>query len=461
MATFRRRGPVPRLYDERGNRLSYPFDRAVPYLLADEPDGQRRAAADLSRGRLVCTATLGPNHIWLPRGLLAKVVALGARGELIERRLARQPLDFAWRATLDGRPTLDENQYGAVAAIVGGQGGLLVAPPGYGKTRMGLGVAAALRQPTLWLTHRKDLCEQVRRDALNYCALPPRAVGLFGMGRNVLGTHLTVCMVQTLASSPQDLAVLSKWAGTVVADEVHHLAATTWLHVMNHLPAAYRVGLTATPDREDGLEGIIRAALGGAFAEITQEMAVESGRIILPEVRMIEAGYQHRDKAGWDNVQRGRAQDASRNWLVGGLGVRELRESRRTVCLVTLKEHAELMGQVLGNQYRVPVAVISGEDQIATRGRAFKGCEQGKVILVCTPLFDEGLNLPSLDSLVMATPDKSSTGLHQRGGRLFRVSPGKGRPRLLDCCDMAVPSLARHAKIRLAFYKRMKWPIAS
>ena len=452
---------MPRLYDERGNRLLYAYDPSIPAMLYDTPDEQAKVAADLASGRVVCTATQDAAHLWLPRGLYRNLVALRVPFQFVERRLARQPVGFAWRPAFNGIPTLDENQFAAVSSIVGAQGGLLIAPPGYGKTRMGLGIAAAFRQPALWLTHRKDLAEQVRKDALNYYALSPRAVGLFGMGRNYFGTHLVVAMVQTLATTPRDLEALSGWAGTVIADEVHHLAATTWLQVMNHLPGAYRVGLTDTPTREDGLEGIIRAGLGGVVAEITQEQAVASGRIILPEVHMVETGYHHAGDGKWESVQHGRAQDPGRNWLVGGLAVRELRENRRTVCLVDLVEHAELMGRTLGAQYRVPVAVISGQDQLATRGRAFKGCEQGRLILVCTPLFDEGLNLPALDSLVMATPGKSHTGVHQRGGRLFRVQEGKGTPRLWDCCDMNVPSLARQAKIRLAFYRFKRWPLAS
>ncbi|MFB3852578.1 MAG: DEAD/DEAH box helicase [Vicinamibacterales bacterium] len=196
----------------------------------------------------------GPDgEMLVPRGAVALVRQVCAA--------TREPVFFEdRRVSLPSEPLalklgLRDYQEEAVTALVRNVQGCAVVPCGGGKTVIGTAAAARIGQPTLVVVHTHDLVEQWRCDFRDILAV--EAGDLDGDSRMVVAT------VQSLAAMPAErLAQVGLRFGTVIVDEVHHAPAVRFREVLGAMPGKYRVGLTATPTRADGLTPLVELCIG-------------------------------------------------------------------------------------------------------------------------------------------------------------------------------------------------------
>jgi len=139
--------------------------------------------------------------------------------------------------------------------------GVLCAPPGAGKTVMGISLIAARDCSTLVLVHRKPLVEQWLARLREFLDVDPHAIGTIGGGRNQPSGLIDVATVQGLARSGPDAKALEVY-GHVLVDECHHVPAVSIERLLGSCPARYVTGLTATPYRRDGHQPIIAMQCG-------------------------------------------------------------------------------------------------------------------------------------------------------------------------------------------------------
>lgn len=195
------------------------------------------------------------NLLILPRGLLDQIRPMVNGCTVHDLRLALPPVRFRWRGEL--RP--EQNQ--AAKALHDAEQGILVGPPGSGKTEMALAAVKAWSQPTIFIAHQTELLNQARDRAGPRLGLEPGVAGMVLEGRRTVGSHITFATVQSLAQM-SDLEVFASQFGAVVLDGAHHAPAETFMRVLQAFPAKYRVGVTATPERRDGLGPAMLAVLG-------------------------------------------------------------------------------------------------------------------------------------------------------------------------------------------------------
>ena len=219
----------------------------------------------------------------LPRGymviLLQRLQAHDVICEIDDQRLTLAAVGFSSRIQL--RP----EQVPAVGELVRiGQGGL-VAPCGSGKTTMGLETIAFIGQPALVIVHTRELADQWVDRAYQFLNIPLEEIGILGGGKYRIGPRLTIGLVQTL--SRKDLTKIQGRFGLVLLDEAHHAPAATFRRVLGSFPAHYRLWLSATPERNDGLHPILYAVGGSILYQIDRSQL----RTITPALHVVETGF--------------------------------------------------------------------------------------------------------------------------------------------------------------------------
>lgn len=139
--------------------------------------------------------------------------------------------------------------------------GLIVLPTGKGKSILGLHLAHLLKQRTLVIVHKDDLVDGWTQDS-KICFGEDFKVGIFKAKRREVGEHITIATIQTLNRiSSEQLEEFQQNFGMVIVDECHHISSSSF-DLLHKFSACYKVGLSATPERSDGLTDVMYYHLG-------------------------------------------------------------------------------------------------------------------------------------------------------------------------------------------------------
>ena len=294
-----------------------------------------RSAAGLPQF-IECLVEHRNGSVEMPRGA---VVAL-------RRRLAEvnETLEFDDRrcvhaaAGLRAMVQLRPYQADAVQRMRRSVQGLLVLPPGGGKTVTGIAAAAAIDQPTLIIVHTHELLDQWQETTQRILNLE---VGVVSEG-TCAPRAITVGMVQTLVRLPIDeLDALGRRFGCVIVDEAHHTPASTFQSVLGRMPARYRFGLTATPAREDGLTPLVDLTLGVTLFEVAYADLVAAGYLDAPEVRLVYTrfNFDYDGPEDYHDCMMALVEDVERNTLVADLAAREAHDGHTVLVLSARVAH--------------------------------------------------------------------------------------------------------------------------
>ena len=327
---------------------------------------------------------------------------------------------------------LYEYQEKAVEEALAKRNGILVAPCGSGKTQMGLAIARRISKPTLWITHTKDLMVQAEERAKSIFDLPKEAYGEITEGKVNIGTHLTFSTVQTLARVNLDNLKF----GCVIVDECHHAvqsykSTSMFAKVMNQISCRYKFGLTATPYRGDGLEKGMFALIGD-ICSIVDEKEVKEKTVPVYEkwynvpisTNSIEC-YNGDGTLDYTKLITGLCNDEERNTYIGRTIV-DIEGS----CLVLsdrLSQLESLMSFVSNFKNCDMVKATNTKKGKKERKEAIEKLKDGMIdcLFATYKLAKEGLDIPSLEHVVMASPIKDKSTVIQTAGRVARKAEGK------------------------------------
>jgi superfamily II DNA or RNA helicase len=347
-------------------------------------------------------------------------------------------------------------QQAAIDAWLWEQSGTVIAPCGAGKTTIGAAAIAALRTPALVLVHTLDLVEQWRARCASQLGVE---AGLIGDGQvDVDGRRVVVGTIQTLASwTWSERYELGQKFGLVILDEAHHAPARTFAEVMAALPGRYRLGLTATPKRQDGLDDILWWTCGRKVFEVRQRDLESQGYTMAPDITWVPTQFAPRSSADdWTALMDELAKDADRNALLVRGIVAQARAGRCVLVLADRVSHCEeLAARVKG--MGVPAKALTGRLTKKARGEVLRDVLTGALpVVTATSLADEGLDLAVLDCVVLAAPSRNEGRVQQRVGRVCRPWDGKLQPLVFDLVDPfgAAQGMARK---RRKLYERLGW----
>ena len=445
-----------------GGRVEIP----LPGLPAALRDRLRRTAAfanpeffERERARLsthktprviACHEQIG-DVLLLPRGCL-----IAARDEL-EHAGVTVLIDDARaggssiQAAFTG--TLSADQLDAVDALAGHEMGVLVAPPGSGKTVMATALIARRGCSTLVLVHRRPLLEQwVKRLAL-FLDLDPTQIG---SPATVPGSSgVDVAMVQTLTRREDTVALLGRY-GYVVVDECHHVPAVSVERLLREVPARHITGLTATPRRRDGHHPIISMQCGPVRHTLTSTHTAETTvrRVIVERRTNFDPAVLPTDP-GIQEILSAVALDPERTKRIADDVVAELAEGRYPLVLTERREQLDALAKLLEPNV-AQLIVLHGGMGVRARRHAdelLAGTEP-RVVLATGRYIGEGFDEPRLDTLVLAMPIAWKGTMTQYAGRLHRHHDAKHEIRILDYVDHEIPVLRRmYAKRQRAYTK--------
>jgi superfamily II DNA or RNA helicase len=346
-------------------------------------------------------------------------------------------------------------QLEAVDAATGAGHGVVVAPTGAGKTVIGCAILARHATPALVLVHSRDLADQWVERIERFCGVRAELLG-YGK-RPSEGARVVVASLQTLARwSWWDLHQWGERFGVVIQDEAHHAPARTYLGVLAGLRGRYRYGLTATPEREDGLTPWMLWTLGSVVYQVDAARLEQAGAVLRPTIRTWRAPDVPVNGMESHERDRALADDELRNEGLA-LQCRILCERGHVVLvLVRLVEHARNLSELLCGA-GLDAAAMVGAMRSKERAEVLERMRDGSVqVVVATSLADEGLDAPRLSAVVLAAPTKNIGRTLQRIGRVLRPCEGAPAPVVVDVVDSFGP-FQGYARQRQTVYRARGW----
>lgn len=242
----------------------------------------------------------------LPRGygprLEDHIKSLGIAYEIYTDLVDGSTVDFGqWNPAY----VLRDYQLPLVKSLVT-ENGVGVAPAGSGKTIMGMKYIQTIGRPTIWLTHTTDLMYQTKQRA-EATLQGVGKIGILGDGTKDYGDgKLIIATVQTLRADPKLIDFLNPYIGAVVIDEAHHFPATQFLDTAARFKAARIIGLTATPDRKDGMEKYMYMGIGPLAHQVERAALYDNDQLVKPTVNFVYTNFADTNADGVvDNIDAG------------------------------------------------------------------------------------------------------------------------------------------------------------
>lgn len=325
--------------------------------------------------------------------------------------------------------------------VSSGQEGILVAPPGSGKTVMGLSLIPILGQPTLWLTHTDRLAKQTSARASTFLpSLSKSDLGLIGGGTWTIGDVLTIGMIQTLHKSPEKLIPLYNKFGLVILDEAHHCPAVTFLSVVKQFNPFYLYGLTATPYRTDKLENLMFQALGDESVRITMEQLEETKSIVIPTIKCRYLDSRIIEGNNIQSILKNHiVNNDKRNNIIANDVLKEATSGHYCIVVTDRREHAEKLFELISSKWS-KTSIATGKYSKKYIDQQIAAFENNDItVLICTyQLLGEGFDIDFLDRGFIAMPFRAEGKVEQLIGRLQRPAKNKYDAFIYDYIDKDV-----------------------
>lgn len=376
----------------------------------------------------------GRNKIVVPFGCAQDLFALGEQFEWKTIFSPFQPVSFA------GSINLYDYQQIALKRLLRAKSGILEAPCGSGKTRIGISIIKEIGGKALWLTHTRELLKQSEETAKSL--LPYSVFSETTKGKADFSGDITFATIQTMSSI--DPSFYENEFSVVIVDEAHHCVGTPtqitmFYRVLANINCRYKYGLTATPKRADGLTRAMTALLGNIQHKITKKEVGE--KIIKAEHRFydMDIDYPILSYSKEDGmIDYGKMLDMLANC-----------EGRN----LTIARHAYFTWKERKGQQLLLCARVSHVKELANKLRLYgadvsevyadvkeKERDYTKPFIVGTyAIAKEGLDIPSLDCVHFCSPIKDETIVKQSAGRVERNYQGKRTPLIIDYVDTKIP----------------------
>ena len=343
-------------------------------------------------------------------------------------------------------------------------GGIISVPCGFGKTIMSLYIACALKKKTIFISH-KDFLNQQFLDTIAQFA-PDAKVGIIKQKKvDVVGKDFIIASLQSLAMRDYDDAIFDD-IGFVIIDEVHHTGAQVFCKAFRKLNNPIILGLSATLNRKDGMRKVFENYIGKSVYTLKNKEFCDVN------VQVHKYFETHADystvKLMWNGKENGAGMinnvctfKPRTEFIISLLKDILSKEPDRRVLI--LSERRNQLKDI--ERYIVEHKIANGGDG-SGYGYYVGGMKQAdlaissekQIILATYQLASEGFNVPSLNTIIFASP---ISDIQQSIGRILREVPEKRKytPLCIDILD-DFSIFKRKGAARLKFYTNNKYKVS-
>jgi len=337
--------------------------------------------------------------------------------------------------------------------------GLICVPCGYGKTYMALNIALRLRRRFLIIVDKEFLMNQWKSEIANF--IDGARVGILQSTKVQTDADkydVTICMIQTICRREFPDGFFDQY-GFTIFDECHHLGASYFCQALRKIQTKYMLGLSATPDREDGLSCIFEHFLGEAVYKLTTRAPDKEA--------VVKAIWFHSEDPVYSEVPVNWRGEVITARLINQIAEFEPRSQKimtmieeymsvpeRYILILSDRiSHLEWFEKAIRSQYpECKVGYyIGGMKQTILDENADK-C---KILLATYQMCSEAFSVKKLNTIVLTTPRKR---VEQSTGRIFRerIDERKVSPHIIDIID-SHECLVRRWYVRNKFYKECQY----
>jgi len=251
----------------------------------------------------------------------------------------------------------------------------------------------------------------------------------------------------------EDIKKLIENAAGIYSDEVHHFSAKSCEKIISRSKKAYyKFGGTATAIRADNSYLVIEGLFGRKTAQITASDLIKLGYLLKPKIRFVQLETPRQIVANYPKDYDAHVvNNEERNDCVVAIAKQAVKDKLSTMILIKNIKHGKALQEKLQREIGIEIPFVHGSTKKDLRQQSILDLESGKIkLMVASTICDEGLDVPTLSCLIMASGGKSPTKAKQRVGRVIRV--GSPEADVWDFLDVGRWT-KKHSKERMKILK--------
>jgi len=323
--------------------------------------------------------------------------------------------------------TLREYQTKAVKSFIEKKEGIINMATGSGKTLTAAEIIRQVDVKTLWIIDRKELLQQTKKELEKLLGVN---IGMIADGINN-PSEITIACIQSLNSKLNELQDYLYTVNFVVVDEYHKSAAESYQKVFAKLPnTKYRLGLTATPNRDDGKTPILYSILGNTICEVSTQDLIKMGYLVKPDI--IFYNLQGIDFSMFysEDYKNNIVNNNHRNEIIKNY-VNDFPD-KKILILTKLVGHGKILKEIIPGAIHIHGSL--GAKKRQSLMNSFR-LGENKVMIMTLSIGAEGLDIPDMDIIINASANKGDTKSIQVLGRVLRTFSTKSKAEYIDFVD--------------------------
>ena len=375
--------------------------------------------------------------------------------DVLDKTREGDTIDVAFNGTLRADQVDVVNTYLDVAHTIGG--GIISLGCGSGKTTIALNICSRLGKKTLVVVHKDFLLTQWRERISQF--LPTARVGLIKQSKiKIDDCDIVLASLQSLAMR-EYLDTMLDSIGNVIIDECHHISSEVFSRSLPKIASKYMLGLSATPQRKDGLTKVFEWYLGDIIIERKREVdatiIVKCVNFYSNNKNYCEEKMNYTGKVNMAGMINNIVDYNLRTECILIYIIDLLAENRNILLLTDRLQHIDYIKKCVEDRDICHVGKYVG----GMKEKDLKASETCKLILATYSMAAEGMDIPHLDTLILASP---RTDIEQSVGRILRKKAEDRaiKPIIVDIVDRFSIFL-RQGQKRCTYYKKNKYNIVN